>query len=203
MVAGWSELRQGTFEVTTDILAARRLIQDALAAASQTSVFLASAQAANAATIAALKQALQSGVEETVNVGGNPRRAPVRTSPPAPHGLPCQDRRRPRTASLHPRPYRPPDFRPACHRRRAKLPARPPRPPQRHPCLVETQPDLTAETAGRSGITCGPPITSGFKPSETTGSNLVRDNKSPAARPLRAMMPRGRNWTNRMMIRIM
>ena len=58
--------------MTTDILAARRLIQDALAAASQTSVSLASAQTANAAAIAALKQALQSGVEGTVNVGGNP-----------------------------------------------------------------------------------------------------------------------------------
>ena len=107
----------------------------------------------------------------------------VRTSPPAPHGLPCQDRRRPRTASLHPRPYRPPDFRPACHRRRTELPARTPRPPQRHPCLVETQPDLTAETAGRSGIPRGPPITSGFKPSETTVSDLVRDNSSDRTRP--------------------
>ena len=53
--------------MTTDILAARRLIQDALAAASQTSVFLASAQAANAATIAALKQALQAGFEAADN----------------------------------------------------------------------------------------------------------------------------------------
>ena len=53
--------------MTTDILAARRLIQDALAAASQTSVFLASAQAANAATIAALKQAFQAGFEAADN----------------------------------------------------------------------------------------------------------------------------------------